>query len=126
MLPPAVSGLAVARRDPEERLADLVLLHVAGRVLADDASVDPEEIKPLRSLFPEISVPFLGIFRPKSGLKKLSGRTIRLCEWDSSSGSCVGSRENVQVALFYCSPGFTSLPPRPPRSILTSKSGTEV
>ena len=41
MLPPPVSRLAEAGGDAEEGLADLVLLQVAGGVLADDARIDP-------------------------------------------------------------------------------------
>ena len=40
VLPP-VPRPAEARRDPQDRLADLVLLALAGGVVADDAGVDP-------------------------------------------------------------------------------------
>ena len=42
MLPPAVTRLAEARRHSKLRLAHLVLLLVASRVLANDAGVDPK------------------------------------------------------------------------------------
>ena len=42
VLPPAVARLAEARGHAQLRLAHLVLLPVAGRVLAHDASVDPK------------------------------------------------------------------------------------
>ena len=42
VLPPAVSRFAEARRHSQLRFAHLVLLLLAGRVLTNDAGVDPE------------------------------------------------------------------------------------